>query len=200
MQCPARAFFTFISISRNRRCRFPSPPHFLLPNPAHAVVEVLKRILPAVGAALLHKKPEVSLRLVVCRAEHVLHILHSLYLPSERRIGKILCPRCGKDEEIIPVMPGLPDNGSHIVPVSRKAAAGRHKISEVIQTVLKGVPGGHRTHGKPAESPVIPGGGQPLRAGRLLPLYPLPAARRLRRLSEERRPTGSEGEKSILSS
>ena len=59
-------------------------------------------------------------------------------------------------------MPGSTHNICHIFPVRGKAPAHGQKVTEIVKAVFKGTPGIYRAHGKPAESPVIPGCGKPL--------------------------------------
>lgn len=145
-------------IHRGRKCRYSiSCPCVSLPDPAQSVVEIFHGVFSAVYSTLLFKKVQVSVSFSVGATEcAVADVCHCLDLCFEGEVGKIIGPGCGKDEEIIPVMPGIPYEGRHIFPVCGQAAAGRHKVAKIVQTVLEGPPGRHRSHRETAESPMIP--------------------------------------------
>src|SRR5699024_932198 len=116
------------------------------------------RIFSAVGTSGLFQKVKIAVLFIVPIPEGtVTDRCHCFYLTLKGRMGKILSAGSCIDKEIIPFITGIFYHRSHRLAIRSNASAGRHKIPEFIQTMLKGSPGGHRPHGKTTESAMIPG-------------------------------------------
>lgn len=135
----------------------------LIPEKSKPIICVFIRSRPIMDILLTLAKCQISLLLIVSKYKSAVHnTSHGHHLLLKCRTGKVCGAGKCKDKEILSRMPGSAHDICHIFPVRGKAPAHGQKVSEVVKAVFKGTPGIYRAHGKPAESPVIPGCGKPL--------------------------------------
>ena len=109
---------------------------------------------------------------------------HRLDLPRKRRIGKIIRSGHCINKEVFRTIPGFRDNLTHKISVRGKTSTHGHKIIKIIQTILKSMPGCHRSHGESTKSPMHPRGRNPLRR-RILRIRTVPSLHRRNQIIDQ---------------